>query len=68
MRALRGDVHPGSCCRPAVPGAEDRGKTKGKGARERGERVGSLLHYNSINGFEAALNARSFVGRSSVRY
>lgn len=28
-----------------------------------GRRVGSLLHYNSINGFEAALNAGSLVGQ-----
>lgn len=32
-------------------------------ASRRRTRVGSLLHYNSINGFEAALNARSLVGR-----
>ena len=34
-----------------------------EGERERGTRIGSLLHYNSINGPEAALNARSYVGQ-----
>lgn len=36
-------------------------KRRRRSVRE--ERVGSLLHYNSINGLEAALNARSFVGQ-----
>ena len=31
--------------------------------RERETRIGSLLHYNSINGPGAALNARSYVGQ-----